>query len=147
MHTIESWVNPFKSRNATEPLVNIASALKATNSIIDDLCTAEKKGNAAFVSFVEKRLKSNEIDYFLCSKSNLQTFGNLVNSMTVKSTTTVVVVKADRGWFARMVVIAHHRQMNMQDVLTNPLGPLPWCTYKDNRIRTASHPRGKSPTS
>ena len=59
MHTIESWVNPFKSRNATEPLVNIASAVKATDNITDNLRTAEKKGNAAFVSFVENRLKSN----------------------------------------------------------------------------------------
>ena len=58
MHTIERWVNPFKSRNATDPLVNIASAVKATDSITDDLRTAEKKRNAAFVSFVEKRLKS-----------------------------------------------------------------------------------------
>ena len=123
MHTIESWVNPFKSRNATAPLVNIASAVKATDSITDDLRTAEKKGNAAFVSFVEKRLKSNEIDYLYAplSKSNLQTFGNLVNAMTVKSTATAVVVKANRGWFGRMVVIAHHRQMNMQEVLTYPL--------------------------
>ena len=128
MHTIEIWVNPFKSRNATEPLVNIASAVKATDSITDDLRTAEKKGNAAFVSFVEKRLQSNEIDYLYAplSKSNLQTFGDLVKSRTVKSTATAVVVNAGRGWFARMVVIAHHRQMNMQEVLTYPLGPLPW---------------------
>ena len=86
LHTIESWVNPFKSRNATEPLVNIASAVKAADSITDDLRTAEKKGNAAF----------------------------LVKSMTVKSSATAVIVKADRGWFTRMVVIAHRRQMNMQ---------------------------------
>ena len=126
MHTIESCVNPFKSRIATEPLVNIASAVKATDSITDDLRTVEKKGNATFVSFVEKRLKSNDIDYLYAplSKSNLQTFGDLVKSMTVKST--AFVVKADRGWFARMVVIAHHRQMNMQEVLMYPLGPLPW---------------------
>ena len=58
IHAIESWVNPFKSRNATEPLVNIASAVKATDSITDDLRTAEKKGNAVLVSYVEKRLKS-----------------------------------------------------------------------------------------
>ena len=128
MHTIESWVNPFKSRNETEPVVNIASAVKATDSITDYLRTAEKKGNAAFVSFVEKRLKSNEIDnlYTPLPKSNLQTFGNLVKPRKVKSTVTAVVVKADRDWFARMVVIAHHRQMNMQEVLTYPLGPLPW---------------------
>ena len=40
-------------------------------------------------------------------KSNLQTFGNLLKSRTVKSTATAVVVKADRGLFARMVVTAH----------------------------------------
>ena len=102
--------------------------MKASDSITDDLCTAEKKGNAAFVSFVDKILKSNEIDYLFVPlpKSNLQTFGNLVKSRTVKSTVTVVVVKADRGLLVRMVVIAHHRQMNMQEVLTYPLGPLPW---------------------
>ena len=57
MHTIESRVYPFKSRNATVPFVNIASAVRATDSITDHLRTAEKKDNAAFVSFVEKRLK------------------------------------------------------------------------------------------
>ena len=109
-NTIESWVNPFKSRKSTEPRVNIASAVKATDSTTDDLLTAEKKGNAAFVSFVEKRLKSNEIDcYAPLLKSNLQTFGNLVKSWTVKSIATAVVVKADRCVFARMVVIAQHR--------------------------------------
>ena len=123
LHTIESWVIPFKSRNATEPLVNIASAVKAADSITDDLRTAEKKGNAAFVSFVQKRLKSIEIDYMYAplSKSNLKTFGYLVKSMTVKSTATAVVVKADRGWLTRMILIAHRRQMNMQEVLTYPL--------------------------
>ena len=70
-------------------------------------------------------MKSNEIEYLYAPlpKSNLQTFGNLVKSRTVKSTATAVIVKADRGWFARMVVIAHHRQ---QVALTYPLGPLPW---------------------
>ena len=75
---------------------------------------------------MEKRLKSNEIDYLYAPlpKSNLQMFGYLVKSRTVKSTATAVVVKADRGGFARMVVIAHHRQVNML-TLTYPLGPLP----------------------
>ena len=70
-------------------------------------------------------MKSTNL-YAPLPKSNLQTFGNLVKSRTVKSTATAVVVNADRGWFARMVVIAHHRQMNMQEEWTHPLGPLPW---------------------
>ena len=52
MHTIKSWVNPFKSRNATEPLVNIASAVEATDSITDDLRTAEKRRRAMLPSSV-----------------------------------------------------------------------------------------------
>ena len=79
------------------------------------------------ISFVENRLKSNEIDlYAPLPKSNLQAFGNMVNSMTVKSTATSVVFKTDRGVFARMVVVEQHRQMNMEEVLRYLLGPLPW---------------------
>ena len=55
MHTVESWVNPFKSRKVT---------LKATDSITYGLLTAEKKDSAAFVSCVETILKSSGIDPF-----------------------------------------------------------------------------------
>ena len=37
-----------------------------------------------------------------------------------------VVRKADRGLFARMVLMAQNRQMDMRTVLSYPLGPLPW---------------------
>ena len=150
------FTKPCIRSRTTETLVNIASAVKATDSITDDLRTAEKMDNSAFVNFAENRLKSNEIDYLYAPlpKSNFQTFGNVVKSRTVKSTATAVVVKADRGYFARMVVIAHHQQMNMQEVGDVPTWTTAmvssdsrWCTYKDSKIRTASHPRGKGPTS
>ena len=142
MHTIESWVNLFKSRNATDPLVNIALAVKATDSITDDLRTAEKKGNAAFVSFVEKRLKSNEIDYLYAPlpKSNLQTFGNLVKSRTVKSTATAVVVMADRGVFARMVVISASSRIRFLPVQAQP-------TAARSSRRAFVTPRGRARSS
>ena len=45
--------------------------IRGTDSIREDVLTAENKGNAAFVSFAEKRLKSNEIDLFApLQKSN-----------------------------------------------------------------------------
>ena len=73
MHAVESWVNPFRPRKATEPM-------KAIDSItLYDLLTAEKKDNAAFANCVETRLKSSDIDLFApLQKSNLQTFGYLV---------------------------------------------------------------------
>ena len=140
MHTTESWVNPFKSRNATEPLVNIALHCR-------------EEGQCCLRQFCGEETKVKWNRLFVCStaKSNLQTFGNLVKSRTVKPTATVVVVKADRGLFARMVVIAHHRQMNMQEVVTWTTAMVSsdsrWRTYKDSKIRTASHSRGKGPTS
>ena len=36
------------------------------------------------------------------------------------------MLKADRGLFARMIVMAQNRQMDMGAVLTYALGPLPW---------------------
>ena len=56
MDTIESWVNSLKSRAPNEPLSNIASGLKATDDIADNLLTAEQKGNYALTTLVEKRL-------------------------------------------------------------------------------------------
>ena len=102
MHIVESWVNTFKSRQVTEPV-------KATDSITFDILTEEKKDNAAFVSCVETRLKSSDIDLFgPLPKSNLQTFANLVKSKSITSSATGVIVEADRGLFARMVVTAQH---------------------------------------
>ena len=51
MHTIESWVNPFKSMNATEPLVNIASAVKATESINRRLTHCGEEGQCCLRQF------------------------------------------------------------------------------------------------
>ena len=102
MQTVESWVNPFKPRKVTDPL-------KATDSITYDLLTAEKNVNAAFVCCMEMRLKSSDIDLFApLLKSNLQTFGNLVKSKSITSSATGVIVEADLGLFARMVVTAQH---------------------------------------
>ena len=35
-------------------------------------------------------------------------------------------MKADRRLFGNMVLIAHSRKLEMRDVLSHPLGPLPW---------------------
>ena len=61
-NTIESWVNPFQSRDRNEPLPNIASGVKATDDIADHLLTADQKGNDAFSTFVEKILQKIDAD-------------------------------------------------------------------------------------
>ena len=43
MDTIESWINPFKSRDPNEPLSSIASGVKTTDDIAEHLLTAEQE--------------------------------------------------------------------------------------------------------
>ena len=43
-----------------------------------------------------------------------------------KGTAKEIVLKANRALFAQMIVIAEARQLSMQEVLSHPLGPLPW---------------------
>ena len=65
MYIIQSSsTNPFKSSNPNEPLLNIASVVKATDDIADHLLTAEQKSNDALTTFVEKRLQTSDVDLF-----------------------------------------------------------------------------------
>ena len=43
-----------------------------------------------------------------------------------KGTAKEIVLKADRTLCAGMIVIAEARQLSMKEVLSHPLGPLPW---------------------
>ena len=91
------------------------------------LHTADQKGNDALTTYVEKRLQTSDVALFApLPKAKLKTFQSLVKSKNNKVAKNDIIIKAKRGVFARMVFMAQHRRMNMQDVLKYPLGPLPW---------------------
>lgn len=72
--------------------LNIASGMAAIGEITDVLLTAKQKGTDAFVTFLQKRLQTSEVG--LCAtlpKSNLQTLGNQVKSVRIKSAATDVM--------------------------------------------------------
>jgi len=61
------------------------------------------------------------------TKLQLKTFGDLNKKMKVsRGTAKEVILKADRALFAQMIIIAETRQLKMKEVLSHPLGPLPW---------------------
>ena len=123
-NTIESWVSPFKSRDRNEPLSNIASGVKATD------CIWSESNRWHCRSFADCRSEGQwgaHNNRWEDTASNWRRF--------------------DRGLFARMVVIAQHRRMNMQDVLKYSLGPRSamanrnsrWCPCEDRQSYPASH--------
>jgi hypothetical protein len=63
----------------------------------------------------------------------------------VSKTDKNTILKADRHLFARLLVIAQSRQLNMRDVLRHELGSIPWsiattdgCLVKTNKAALSS---------
>jgi hypothetical protein len=57
---------------------------------------------------------------------NLKTFSNLHKKSSVKAADKIVLLKADRNLFARLLVIAQCRKMDIRQLLYHELGPIPW---------------------
>ena len=56
----------------------------------------------------------------------LKTFSNMCKKKEVKSSGRVTILKADRSLFGRIIVMAQGRNLQMDDILSHHLGPLPW---------------------
>ena len=59
-------------------------------------------------------------------KLQLKTFSTLSKKKKSKISGKTVILKTDRTLFGRMIVIAQSRNLQMQEVFTHALGPLPW---------------------
>ena len=120
----DSWINPFRSDQ--DSLVNLATAALAPTDIVHDLNNAWKVGEDAFEKFRTHRLEKNEIDFFATMKKlKLKTFSDFYAKKVVCKGKEIVI-KADRNLFGNMIVVAQTRQLEMRQVLSHPLGPVPW---------------------
>ena len=90
---------------------------------------AEKIGKLCYFTFKNERLEKDPPakqfhDPIITNK--LKTFSHLCKKTEVKSAGRVIILKADRSLFGRIVVMAQGRNLKMGDILSHPLGPLPW---------------------
>ena len=123
--TINNWVNPFEPTDEVE-LYHLASGSTATTQIENDLLTAHQQGEEAMKSFFKTRLLSNEVPFHgPLKKLKLANFSSSKVSK-VKIAGKDTMIKADRDLFARLLVVAQRRSMNLSDLFQYSLGPLPW---------------------
>ena len=124
---LRSWRDPFQADGSGD-LINIASGVAATNAVRDDLLSAVEKGESALKDFINQRLAQGSTLNFYdkLHQMQLNTFSSMLKCSAVKVDKVNMVLKADRGLFARMVVMAQTRLLNLRQVLTFELGPLPW---------------------
>ena len=125
--TIASWVDPFAEGTESDDLLNISSGVVAPPNVKKDLMHARTVGEEEFQKFVENRLKTSNVGFFEpLSKLKLETFSTVLRKKIVKVKGKDIVVRADRHLMARMLVVAQSRKMDLQEVLTHELGPVPW---------------------
>ena len=134
MEVISQWRNPFET---ADDLVSLSSGSIASSALKEDLLKAEEKGKSTLVSFVQDRLTSSAVGFFeTLPRLKLGKFGEV--KKTVNQGGNSFVLRADRNLFARLLVIGQSRQIDLRDLLTHELGPVPWslATYDGSLAKT-----------
>ncbi|CAB3981119.1 Hypothetical predicted protein [Paramuricea clavata] len=125
IQTVQTMINPFD--NEYQGLVHLASGSVATVSVTSGMKTMLEKGECAAVEFMESNIVGEEPDiYTKIKKTQLQTFsliGKKVNSKSKKGE--IVALKNSKALFAKMLLIAKSRNLEMEEVLTYSLRPYP----------------------
>ena len=121
---IRNWCNPFEP---SAELLSISSGYVASESMKQDLLLAKEKGTTALTAFIEERLVKTSTGFFqTLPKLKLGSFRDAQKKTSVAAGDRNVIIRADRNLFARLLVIGQSRQMDLKDLLTHELGPLPW---------------------
>lgn len=124
---IEGWVNPFSNQ---QDIMSISTAKTATPEVASDLLHALEVGEKCYTKFKQDRLYNDPpvTQFFDTVKLNkLKTFSHMCKTKKVKTLTgRAVILKADRSLFGRIIVMAQSRSLQMTDILSYPLGPMPW---------------------
>lgn len=123
-----TWLNPFDPD--LQDLVCLSTGKVATPDIEHDLLCAKDAGEEAYKTFREQRLQSDppKVKFHdKLKKLKMKTFSHLNKTVTIKNgRNQEVILKADRRLFAQMIIVAESRNLQMREVLSHPLGPLPW---------------------
>ena len=118
-------------------LVSLSSGSITSSALKEDLLKAEEKGKSALVSFVQDQLTNSAVGFFeTLPRLKLGKFGEV--KKTVNQGGKSFVLQADRNLFARLLVIGQSRQIDLRDLLTHELGPVPWslATYDGSLAKT-----------
>lgn len=116
--------HPF-AQSVSNELCHLASGMTASEHLERDLVSAFDRGKGALMEFIQKLLVSNEVRFYdPLSHVGLAIFNPV--SKSIKISGTDVAFKADRNLFARLLVIAQTRDMDLWEVFKHSLGPLPW---------------------
>jgi len=109
---------------------------------------AQEVGEKCYATFKEEMIeKIPQVKKFhnLPQTNKLKTFSDINKKKQVKTNERSIILKAERSLFGRIIVIAQARSLQMDYILSHPLGPLPWALSsadgllrKTNKVSLAS---------
>ena len=107
------WFNEFTNK---EPdLCNLSTGASPEEDVVTDILTAKEKG----VQGDQTKGFSDTL-----AKTNFKSF-NTLKSKRIAAKDKKIMLKAD-NLFGIMIFISQRRNLNMKDVLSHPLGLVPW---------------------
>ena len=125
----DSWLNPFNPDLQDLVCLSTGKVTSRSSEEEDDLLRTKEIGKEAYKAFREQRLKCDppNVEFHDTNKkAKLKTFTDLNKKIKVKASyNQSVVPKAERRLFAKMILIAESRNLQMSEVLAHPVGPLP----------------------
>ena len=121
MSTVNCMINPFDCHR--EELVCISSGAVANAGVQVDLMNARQVGEEAATHYMKERLISEEKSIFSPIKQKrLKTFAD--NSTSCTKGSKDVPIKQNRAFFARLLIVAQKRKIDLREVLSYSLGEI-----------------------
>ena len=136
---VGNFINAFEV-DCHSHLYCLSSGAPASEDVKEGLLEAERKGLEAHDAFVKERLvESSKSFHDPIKKQKLKTFGNQAKTARVsgKSRKTIEIT-AERNVFGQLVVLASNHRLNMENVMSYPLGPVPWALATADGARTTT---------
>ena len=118
------WFNLFTSEALD--LCNFSTGASPEKDVVTDILAAREKGDQASVDFLKKRLSGDRTMKFfdILPKIRLMSFSTL-KSKKIVAKDKEIMLKAEKNLFGMMTVISQSRNLDMKEVLSHPLGPIP----------------------
>ena len=129
--------NPFNLEEI-QSLVNVATGVVLPENVAECLLACKRKGQEQMTKFIVERLNTNEVSFWdPIPKLKVKTFSSMTKKVTVKaSDDKIATVSADRDLFGRLLIVANARQINLMEVMTYELSPIPCAlAHQDGTLR------------
>ncbi len=125
MHTVQTMINPFNS--GEKILANLFSGVVVTDAVTEDMKKMQERGEDAVQKFINTRILTEEPDiHSPIKRVALKTFWSMSSKVKTKNGKgEVIALKNSKDLFAKMILLARSRHLDMREVLRYSIRPFP----------------------